>query len=131
MNTRTILQTILVHAPAHEVYEIWMDEEKHAELTGAAARISRRVGGNYITDNGNTSGYFLELYPDRKIVQSWRMKDWPEGNLSTVSIDLTHAGVDTQITFEQTNIPEDLYEVVLNGWNSRYWEPLKRKFPPH
>jgi activator of HSP90 ATPase len=107
-----------------------MDEEKHARLTGRTAHISRRVGGTFIAANGNSSGYFLELYPDRKIVQSWRANNWPEGMLSTISIDLTHSGVDTQITFEQTDIPEDQYEATLNDWNSLYWEPLRHMFPP-
>ena len=46
MKTKTIHQTISFIASAHDVYEMLMDEEKHALFTGGSARIKQRHRGD-------------------------------------------------------------------------------------
>ena len=62
---------------------------------------------------------------DRKIVQSWRASDWPEGHLSTITITLAPAREGTKLTFGQAGVPEEQYEEIRQGWYTWYWEPLK------
>lgn len=47
MTTRTIRQILSFHARAHDVFEMLMDEKKHALFTGGSARIDRNVGGTF------------------------------------------------------------------------------------
>ena len=65
-----------------------MDEKKHAQFTGAKVKISRKTGGKFDIWEGAITGENLELVPDKKIVQSWRYSDWPEGQFSTVTFSL-------------------------------------------
>ena len=81
MKTRTIRQTITLDASPHDVYEMLMDEMKHARFTGGAAQISRDVGGAFFTNNGYSTGTNKELVQDTRIVQTWRAGDWPQGSL--------------------------------------------------
>ena len=57
-----------------------MDSRRHAKFTGAKARISREIGGKIQAYEGYVDGVNLEIVPNRKIVQSWRGSDWPEGH---------------------------------------------------
>jgi len=43
MKTRTIRQTIAIHASAHDVYEMLMDERKHALFTGGGTQGERLI----------------------------------------------------------------------------------------
>jgi len=80
MKTRTIRQQVTFKASPHELYELLMDEKKHGQFTRSRTTISRKVGGKISSGDGYIDGINLELVPDKKIVQSWRASDWPEGH---------------------------------------------------
>lgn len=125
MKTKTINQTVTFKATPHEVYETLMDSKKHAKLVGAEAKISKKVGAKFSIYGGEIEGVNLELVPDKKIVQSWRYSDWPEGHYSKATFLLEESGGGTKLTFIQTEVPEELYEDVAQGWRDYYWEPMK------
>ena len=125
MKTKTIHQTVTFKATRHEVYETLMDSKKHAELVGDEAKITKKVGAKFSIYGGEIEGVNLELVPDRKIVQSWRYSDWPEGHYSKATFLLEESQGGTKLTFTQTEVPEDLYEDVAQGWKDYYWQPMK------
>jgi len=125
MKTRTIGQTVTFNARPHEVYEMLMDSEKHSEFTEAAAKISRKVGGRFSTYDDYSTGTNIELLQDRKIVQKWRGSDWPEGHYSVATFELQDSEGKTRLAFTQTDVPEDQYEAISQGWKEFYWEKMK------
>ncbi len=125
MKTKTINQTVTFNATPHEVYEMLMDSKKHAELVGASARITKKVGAKFSIYDGEIEGENLELVPDKKIVQSWRYNDWPESHFSKATFLLEESGGGTKLTFTQTDVPENKYEDVAQGWHDYYWQPMK------
>jgi len=120
-----IEQTVHFRASPHEVYEILMDSDKHAEMTGAAATISRDVGGSIKAWGDYIIGENIELVPDKKIVQRWRAADWPYDHYSTASFELTAAGDGTDLTFKQKGVPLESVEDITQGWIDSYWDPMK------
>jgi activator of HSP90 ATPase len=102
-----------------------MDSKRHTAFTGSEARISRKVGGKFIAYDGSLEGTNLELVPDKKIVQSWRGSDWPEGHYSKAVFSLKEIDGGTRLTFTQTGVPADLYEDYRQGWHDYYWKPMK------
>jgi activator of HSP90 ATPase len=118
-------QTASFKASPHAVYEILMDEKQHAAFTGGEAKISRKTGGKFRIYDGEIQGVNLELVPDKKIVQSWRYSDWPEGHYSTATFLLEPTVKGTRLTFTQTDIPDDKYEDIKQGWKDYYWQPMK------
>ena len=125
METRSIKQAVTIKASPHAVYEALMDSKKHSEFTGGRAVISRKVGGKFTAYDGYAEGVNLELEPDKKIVQSWRASDWPEGLYSQVTFELKNAAGGTRLTFTQTGVPEEFADDVSRGWRDYYWAPLK------
>jgi activator of HSP90 ATPase len=125
---KNLKQTATFKATPHEVFEALMDEKKHAEFLGADAKISRKVGGKFRMYGGDVDGKNVELVPDKKIVQTWRYSDWPEGHYSTITYSLEPTANGTRLTFTQTDIPDDKYEDIKQGWIDYYWTPMKDYF---
>ena len=126
MKTKTIRQTITLDASPHDVYEMLMDEKKHARFTGGAAQISRDVGGAFVTNSGYATGTTKELVQDTKIVQTWRASDWPDDHYSTLTITLSPVSTKTKLSFVQTGVPEDQFGEISQGWYDSDWDPLKK-----
>ena len=128
VSTKTIEQSVTFNASPHDVYEALMDSEKHSRFTGAKARISREVGGEFSAYEGALSGTNLELVPDAKIVQSWRGSDegWEPGHYSTATFSLEKIDGGTRLTFVQTGVPEKSFEDISEGWQTYYWAPMKQ-----
>ena len=110
MKTKTIRQSVTFHVSAHEVYEALMDSRMHSKFTDAESSISREVGGKFYTYDGYIEGTNLELVQDKKIVQSWRASDWPEGHYSKATFLLNEVGKGTRLTFIQSGVPEQQYD---------------------
>lgn len=125
---KAISQEVVVSASPGEVYSVFMDSVRHAEFTGSEASIDNKVGGSFDVWDGYASGKNIELIPGQKIVQSWRANDWPEGQESEITINLTPFDEKTRLLFTQKNIPDDFVADIEEGWRDYYWEPLKEYF---
>jgi activator of HSP90 ATPase len=128
MKTKTLHQSVKLPASPHEVYEALMDSKKHSKFTGAEAKISPKIGGKFTAFDDWASGVNKELVPDKKIVQTWRGADWPKGHYSAVTFELKQVGKGTQLDFTQTDIPEELFNDVAQGWVDWYWDKMKVYF---
>jgi activator of HSP90 ATPase len=123
--SKTIRQTVTFKSFPHLVYEAFMDSALHTAFTGSAASIDRKIDGEFSAYDGYITGKNVELVQDRKIVQSWRAVDWPEGYYSLVTIELTPLPEGTQLDLTHTNVPEGEDAAFEEGWIDNYWEPLK------
>ena len=126
MKTSAMKQTITFKTTPHEVFECLMDSKKHEEFSGDPAEINRKVGGTFSAYGGYCYGRNLELVKDKKIVQTWRATDWPEGHFSTVSFTFTKVKDGTKLTFTQKGIPPGELKSIKQGWNDFYWKPMKK-----
>lgn len=129
MAQRILRQTRTFNTISINLYEAIMDSRKHAKFTGAPAKVSTKVGGKFFAHGGYCYGENLELLPGKKIVQSWRASDWPEGMYSKVTFAFSTAGKGkTKLTFTQSGIPIDQFEDIKKGWIDFYWDPLAKMF---
>ena len=48
-------------------------------FTASSAKIDPVVGGTFSLFDGHIIGRILELVPDQRIVEAWRVVDWPAG----------------------------------------------------
>jgi activator of HSP90 ATPase len=124
---KTILQTASFSAEPSVVYDLIMDEKRHAAFTGAAARIGSKVGEAFSAYDGSCLGTHLELVKGRKIVQTWRESDWPEGHFSIATFMFAPGPgpESTTLTFIQTGVPAEAYDGIDSGWKDYYWKPMQ------
>lgn len=125
MKTKTIRQSVTFNAKAHDVFEALMDSKKHAKFTGSPAKISRKVGGRFSAYGDYMGGENLEIIADKKIVQTWRSSDLPEGMTTKTTYAFKQEKGKTRLSFTHSGIPEKQYEEFRKGWIDFYWNPMK------
>lgn len=131
MSKSDIEQTVEFNTNAHEVYELLMDDKKHAAFTGTSANISREVGGEFSVWGRYATGKNVELISDKKIVQTWRASDWPEGEMSKVTFELRDKDGGCELNFSQSNVPRDFVEDIRQGWKDNYWDLMQEYLSNH
>lgn len=121
-----IHQEITLAAPPQRIYDVLMSSEEHAAFTGDAADISPETGGAFTAHGGKIEGRNIELLPGKRIVQAWRVADWPAGQYSLVRLELEAADGGTKLTLDHGAAPEGSEPHLDAGWHRMYWEPLAR-----
>jgi len=121
-----IHQEVVFNAPTGQVYRALIDSREFAKLTGAAAEIEAEEGGKFTCFGGYITGRQIELVPNKRIVQAWRTKVWPEGLYSIIRFELQADGLKTKLSFDQDAAPPGDVAHLDAGWGKQYWEPLKK-----
>lgn len=85
--------------------------------SGEEAEMEEREGSEFSLFDGSISGMNLELVPGKKIVQEWYFGDDVE---SIVTILLYPKGEYTSLELRHTNIPDEDYDDIVDGWNEVY-----------
>ncbi len=119
----------MLNAEPSQLYQIWMDQVLHSELTHSQAVIDPVKGGKFSVWDGYITGKNKELEPGRTIVQKWRTTEFPEGAPdSTLEIHFEKTEHGTLMTLHHHHIPDGQSEDYKNGWEEYYLLPLKQKF---
>ncbi|MGH7320090.1 MAG: SRPBCC domain-containing protein [Candidatus Rokuibacteriota bacterium] len=121
-----IHQEIAVNASPERVYRALTDAKQFGELTGAPAEIAPEAGGTFSCFGGAIVGRNLELVPNQRLVQAWRVTAWPPGVYSIVKFELQPEGSGTRVVLDHSAFPEDQRAHLDPGWHTNYWEPLKK-----
>jgi len=127
MKTKSIRQTATFNATPDKIFNLIMDEKKHAEITGSRATISKEPNGKFVVFDGYCHGYNIELVEGKKIVQAWHFAEdgWPEDHFSICNFELEGDGTKTKLKFLQTDVPENQVESLKEGWKQYYWDGIK------
>lgn len=123
-----IHQEVFINASPSDIYAAFMDEKKHSAFSGGASQISPDPGGEVSMHDGQIIARNIELEPGRKIVQAWRVAPWEEGRYTLLRIMLAAESDGTRITLDQTGCPEEMTDHLAEGWEARYWAPLRTYF---
>ena len=129
--TNAIQQEIVFKASPKRVYDALLDSKQFSEFTGAPAEINREPGGAFSCFGGVITGRNIELLPNQRIVQAWRVAMWPEGLYSIVKFELQPQGSETRLVIDHVGFPQQMRahlngEEADGGWHRQYWEPLKK-----
>ena len=125
--TKAIQQSVVFKASPHTLYEMYMDSKKHSAATGGAARISRKVSGQFTAWNKMLRGRTLLLVPDKMIVQSWRSIMFKPGDPDSILvIAFRKTAHGTRVDLVHVNVPVQDHAGVTKGWHAYYWKPWKR-----
>src|SRR6476660_7773852 len=120
----TIHQEIEFNASPQQLYEALLDGKQFTEFSGRPAEINREVGGAFSLFGGHIIGLNVELVPNQRIVQAWRVVTWPEGVYSIVRFELKSKESGTHLIFDHIGFPEGLHDHLAEGWESNYWTLL-------
>lgn len=135
----SIHQEPVFKADPKRVYEALTDEKQFDKITQLSAamqsrmalgnkrtQIGREQGSPFTLFGGHIIGRQIELVPNERIVQAWRVADWDPGIYSIAKFELTKQGSDTRIVFDHTGFPQGKGQHLADGWKGNYWEPLQK-----
>ena len=120
----SISQSIVLPAPAEELFEMYLDASLHEAITGAAVIIGKESGAEFSAFGGALSGTILTVVPATLIVQSWRSTQFkPDDADSTLILNFRSEGGSGRIDLVHLDVPDHDYEGVTEGWKKLYWIP--------
>jgi activator of HSP90 ATPase len=105
----------------------WSPEMRAGKSLGSVpTKISPEVGAEFFLFGGHIVGRHLELVPNERIVQAWRVVDWEQGLYSIARFQLLEESAETKIVFDHTGFPKGQAEHLAFGWKAHYWEGLEK-----
>ena len=99
-------------------------------LTSKPSEIGRQVGGAFSIFGGYITGRQIELVPNERIVEAWRVGSWKPGVFSIAKFELVEQAGSTTIVFDHTGFPSGTGQELADGWKKNYWEPLAKLLTP-
>lgn len=115
-----------VNAEPKDVYNALTNKTMLEIWTGENAEMEAIPGTEFSLWDGSITGINLEFVENKKIVQQWFFDD--ENSNSVVTIKLHPHKKGTSIELLHTNIPDDAYENISDGWDEDYFGALNELF---
>lgn len=131
-----IHQEVNFKATPQQLYQTLLSSKKFSacikksftDFSEMSATIDSAVGGTFSLFDGHIIGRILELVPNQRIVEAWRVVDWPEGIYSIARFEFKPRDSGTYLVFDHIGFPEGLKEHLAMGWQQHYWDALNKYF---
>ena len=92
--------------------------------TGEEAEMSTEPGSEFSLWEGSIVGKNIAFEEGKKIVQQWYFGDQDEESIVTIKLHPHKQGTSAELV--HTNIPDDAFEEMVEGWNENYFGLLIR-----
>jgi activator of HSP90 ATPase len=111
----------ILPAPPEEVYITLTNPATIRLWTGEVAEMSTEAGTEFSLWDGSIVGRNLAFEEGKSIVQQWYF-DQDEPSIVTIRLHPHKHG--TSMEIRHTNIPDDQYDEIIDGWNQTYLASL-------
>lgn len=91
--------------------------------SGFPAEMSTEPGSEFSLFGGDIVGQNIEFEPNRKIVQKWYFGEQEEDSIVTIILHPHKKG--TSVELRHTNIPDEVYDEFVNGWDEMFFGELQ------
>jgi uncharacterized protein YndB with AHSA1/START domain len=113
----------IIPAPPEDVYLALTNPLTIQLWSGDAAEMVAEPDTEFSLWDGSISGRNIEFEPNKKIVQQWYFGDQPEKSIVTIKLHPDPHG--TSVELRHTNIPDEDYNDIVEGWNNLYFGSLR------
>jgi len=126
---KTFKKTFRINAGPSDVYAALTNPYTIELWSGYPAVMKEEPGSEFSLWEGDISGMNLEFIKDKKIVQEWHFGDQSEKSIVTITINRERE--DSQVIVEHTNIPDDDFADIAEGWREYYIGAIISFFNPN
>jgi activator of HSP90 ATPase len=112
----------IIPATPEEIYNALTNPLSLQLWTGEKAEMSLQPNSEFSLWDGSITGINLEFEDNKKIVQQWFFGEQSDNSIVTIKLH-TH-GDGTSVELLQTNIPDEDFNDIVEGWNDSYFAAL-------
>ncbi len=92
--------------------------------SGYPAVMGIEPGSEFSLWEGDIAGHVIEVIDQQQVVQEWYFGPQEEQSIVTIKL-FPQSGNKVQVDVIHTNIPEEAYEEIVEGWNEFYLGAIK------
>ncbi len=126
---KTFKKTFKINAEPSDIYSAITNPYTIELWSGYPAEMSKEPGSEFSLWEGDITGKNIEFITDRKVVQEWYFGEMAEKSIVTITI--APDSENSAVTVEHTNIPDEEYDGIAEGWREYYFEAIKNFFNPN
>jgi len=113
----------ILPVPPEEVYLALTNPLSIELWSGEKAEMSAEPGTEFSLWDGSIVGKNLEFESGKKIVQQWYFGEQQEPSIVTIKLHIDPRG--TSVELKHSNIPDQDYQDIVEGWNEVYFASLR------
>ncbi len=122
---KNIKRYYILNARPKDVYNALTNKRMLEIWTGESAEMQPVAGSEFSLWDGSIAGLNIEFEENKKIVQQWF---FDEADESIVTMKLHPHRKGTSLELLHTNIPDEAYENISDGWDEDYFGALNELF---
>jgi activator of HSP90 ATPase len=126
---KTFRKTFKINAEPSDVYAALTNPFTIELWSGYPAQMSTEPGSEFSLWEGDITGINIEFVQDRKVVQEWYFGDQSEKSM--VIINIVPDRENSQVTVEHSNIPDEEFNDIAEGWREYYIGAIISFFNPN
>lgn len=123
---KSIKRYYILNADPKDVYNALTNKNMLEIWTGESAEMEPVPGSSFSLWDGSISGVNLEFEENKKIVQQWFFEGENENSIVTMKLHPHKRG--TSLELLHTNIPDEAFENISEGWDEDYFGALNELF---
>jgi len=123
---KNIKRYYTLNAGPRDVYNALTNKNMLEIWTGEEAEMEAIPGTSFSLWGGSISGTNIEFEENKLIVQQWFFEGETEDSIVTMKIHPHKKG--TSLELIHTNIPDEAYENISDGWDEDYFGALNELF---
>jgi activator of HSP90 ATPase len=126
---KTFKKTFKINAEPSDVYSALTNPFTIELWSGYPAEMSTEPGSEFSLWEGDIAGKNIEFVQDKKVVQEWFFGEQKEKSLVTITISPDREN--SQVTVEHSNIPDEEFSDIAEGWKEYYIGAITTFFNPN
>jgi activator of HSP90 ATPase len=126
---KTFKKTFKINAEPSDVYSALTNPNTIELWSGYHAVMQEEPGTEFSLWEGDITGKNLEFVHDKKVAQEWYFDEQPDKSIVTITIQPDKE--DSLVTVEHTNIPDDDFADIAEGWREYYIGAIISFFNPN
>jgi uncharacterized protein YndB with AHSA1/START domain len=116
-------QYYIIAAEPADIYTALTNPATLQLWTGEPAVMSEEPGSEFSLWEGAIEGKNISFEPGKKIVQQWYFGDQEPASIVTLLLHPHKQG--TSVELRHSNIPEEAFDEIVEGWNDVYFSALE------
>ncbi|MCC6516761.1 MAG: SRPBCC domain-containing protein [Chitinophagales bacterium] len=113
----------IIHTPPEMLYLALTNPTIIKLWSGEDAEMSTEINSEFSLWSGNICGKNVAFEENKKIVQEWYFGEQEPASIVTILLHAHTKG--TSVELRHINIPDEVYDEMVEGWNGIYFGALQ------